>query len=84
MTEPRIIDARGHQCPVPTLKLRRALEESSPGAVLALLATDPMARIDAPHLMASVGGLVLSIAEDEGVLTITVSAPAGSAGPPST
>ena len=41
-----VIDARGHKCPVPTLRLRKAIEMATPGARLTLLATDPMARID--------------------------------------
>ena len=27
-----IVDARGHRCPTPTLRLRRALEAAGPGA----------------------------------------------------
>ena len=49
MTDEIEIDARGHRCPVPTLRLRRALEDAPPGAVVRLLADDPMARIDVPH-----------------------------------
>ena len=45
-----LVDARGHRCPVPTLRLRRALETAPPGAGLRVLADDPMARIDVPHL----------------------------------
>ena len=44
-----IIDARGHRCPVPTLKLRRRLAELPALARIALLADDPMAQIDVPH-----------------------------------
>ena len=50
-----LIDARGHRCPVPTLRLRRALEGAAAGARLRLLADDPMARIDVPHFAASAG-----------------------------
>lgn len=67
-----VVDARGHRCPVPTLRLRRAMEGAAPGARLDLLATDPMARIDAPHLVGQLGGRVLAIAEDAGVLRISV------------
>ncbi|HEY0601078.1 sulfurtransferase TusA family protein [Brevundimonas sp.] len=71
-----IVDARGHRCPTPSLKLQKALREAGPGARLTLLATDPMARIDVPHLMAGVGGRVVSIVEADGVLTIAVETPA--------
>ena len=59
----RLVDARGHRCPVPTLRLRRALEESAPGAHVRLLADDPMARIDVPHFAASAGATVVEIVD---------------------
>ncbi|GLS00319.1 hypothetical protein GCM10007859_03230 [Brevundimonas denitrificans] len=70
-----IVDARGHRCPTPSLKLQKAMREAGPGARLTLLATDPMARIDVPHLMAGLGGEVVSIDEADGVLTIVVATP---------
>lgn len=72
-----IVDARGHRCPTPSLKLQKAMREAPAGARLTLLATDPMARIDVPHLMAGLGGAVVSIAEADGVLTIVVETRAG-------
>lgn len=73
------IDARGHRCPVPSLRLRRAMAALAPGAVFELLTTDPMARIDVPYLMQETGGEVLSLVEGDGVLTITVRSGAGPA-----
>ena len=70
-----IIDARGHRCPTPSLKLQKAIREAGPGKRLTLLATDPMARIDVPHMMAGLGGETLSIDETDGVLTIVVATP---------
>lgn len=75
-----IVDARGHRCPTPSLKLQKAMREAGPGVRLTLLATDPMARIDVPHLMAGLGGEVISITETGGVLTIAVSTPAAPTG----
>ena len=66
MSEPILVDARGHHCPVPTLKLRKAHEAAAPGAELVLLATDPMARIDVPHFARQIGASVLEIADQEG------------------
>lgn len=80
MAEPEIVDARGHRCPVPTLRLRRALQERPAGARLLLLATDPMARIDTPFLMEQLGGRVIGIEEADGVLSITVETPAAPTG----
>lgn len=50
-----LVDARGHHCPVPTLRLRRALEAAPAGAIVRLLADDPMARIDVPHFVREAG-----------------------------
>ena len=60
-----VVDARGHRCPVPTLRLRKALAEAPPGARVRLLADDPMARIDVPHFAGEVGAEIL--ARDEPV-----------------
>lgn len=72
MSEAVVVDARGHRCPVPSLRLRKAMEGLRPGARLILLATDPMARIDVPYLIGDLGGTVCEIEEQEGVLRITV------------
>lgn len=66
------VDARGHRCPVPSLRLRKAMQGQAAGQVIVLLATDPMARIDVPFLMQETGGRVIEIAEAEGVLRLTV------------
>jgi tRNA 2-thiouridine synthesizing protein A len=50
-----IIDARGHRCPVPALRLRRALEAAALGERLRLMADDPMALIDVPLLVKQCG-----------------------------
>ncbi|MBS0332767.1 MAG: sulfurtransferase TusA family protein [Proteobacteria bacterium] len=54
-----LVDARGHRCPVPTLRLRKALEAAPSGALVRLLADDPMARIDVPHFAAEAGAEIL-------------------------
>ncbi|WP_426028680.1 sulfurtransferase TusA family protein [Brevundimonas sp. TWP2-3-4b2] len=71
-----IVDARGHRCPTPSLKLQKAMRETPALTCLTLLATDPMARIDVPHLMTGLGGRVVSIDDTDGVLTIVVETPA--------
>lgn len=72
MSEPLIVDARGHRCPVPSLRLRKAMQDQPQGQVMTLLATDPMARIDVPFLMQETGGQVLEITEADGVLRLTI------------
>lgn len=67
-----VVDARGHRCPVPSLRLRKAMQGSAPGARFILLASDPMARIDVPYLMSEAGGRVIGVEEADGGLRITV------------
>lgn len=67
-----LVDARGHRCPVPTLKLRRALERAAAGAVVRLIADDPMARIDVPHFAGQVGATVLETGEIDGAASFRV------------
>jgi len=67
-----LVDARGHRCPVPTLRLRRALEAAGPGAKVRLLADDPLARIDVPHFAAQAGACVLEQGEIDGALSFLV------------
>ena len=67
-----LVDARGHRCPVPKLRLRRALEAAAPGARIRLLADDPLARIDVPHFAAQVGATVLEQTATEGALSFLV------------
>jgi tRNA 2-thiouridine synthesizing protein A len=43
-----LLDCRGLRCPLPVLKMEKALVRLAPGATLVVLATDPMARIDIP------------------------------------
>ena len=63
MSDPLIIDARGHRCPVPTLKLRRALEGLATGDLVQLIADDPMAKVDVPHFVAQGGHRLLEQTE---------------------
>lgn len=74
MSDPILVDARGHRCPVPSLRLRKAMQGLAPGARLTLLATDPMARIDVPFLMTQKNGRVIAADEVDGVIRLTVEA----------
>ncbi len=70
-----LIDARGHRCPTPTLKLRRALERAPAGARLRLIADDPMTKIDVPHFAARAGVEILSLEEVGGAIAVVVRKP---------
>ena len=60
------VDARGHRCPTPTLRLRRALEAAAAGEVVTLLADDPLARIDVPHFARQAGHTLLDTTQVDG------------------
>jgi tRNA 2-thiouridine synthesizing protein A len=70
-----LVDARGHRCPVPTLRLRRAIEAAPPGASVRLLADDPLARIDVPHFAAEAGLEIIERGEDGRVLSFLLRRP---------
>jgi tRNA 2-thiouridine synthesizing protein A len=74
-SEEILVDARGHRCPVPTLRLRRALEAAPAGARVRLLADDPLARIDVPHFAAQAGAEVLEAADVGGGLSFLIAKP---------
>ncbi len=69
---PILVDARGHACPVPSLRLRRALAEAPEGSRVRLLADDPMAAIDAPLLIRELGYWIENQAKDGELLTFDV------------
>ena len=77
---PILVDARGHRCPVPSLRLRKAIEAAGGAGRFRLLATDPMARIDVPYLIRDLGGEIVTIEEFEGALAITVAMPGAPTG----
>jgi len=59
-----IIDARGLSCPLPVLRLNKALKNAPPGTQIALLATDPAARRDVPAFCAAHGYPMRETRED--------------------
>jgi tRNA 2-thiouridine synthesizing protein A len=69
---PIVVDTRGHRCPVPTLRLRRALERAAPGQTVRLLADDPLARIDVPHFVSAEGHILAASAVDGATLVFDV------------
>src|SRR6218665_1685798 len=44
------LDLRGLKCPLPALLAKKALDKCAPGAALTVLADDPMAAVDIPHM----------------------------------
>lgn len=66
MSEPPLVDARDLLCPLPVLRLRKALLGVAPGQVVQLLATDPVAAVDVPHFCAEQGHALLDVADCDG------------------
>ncbi|SFI20776.1 sulfurtransferase TusA family protein [Albimonas pacifica] len=60
------IDALGLICPLPVLRARKRLAGLPAGAVLAIVADDPMAAIDLPNFCAEEGHALLSDAPAPG------------------
>ncbi len=59
------LDLRGLKCPLPALFSRRALARARPGGTIAVLADDPMAAVDIPHMCHSEGYEVSEIEKRE-------------------
>jgi len=59
------LDLSGLKCPLPALKVRKALKSLSPGDRLEVRCTDPMAAIDIPHLLGMTGDRLEAIEPSE-------------------
>ena len=55
-----VLDVTGLLCPLPVLKARKRLASLPSGAILAVVASDPMSAIDMPHFCAEQGHELLS------------------------
>lgn len=70
------VDAIGLRCPLPVLRLARALRDLPQGACVELLADDGMAWIDVPHFCAEAGHQLSKAEEhDTGYRFIVVRGP---------
>ncbi len=58
------LDLKGLKCPLPALKTRKALLGLGNGAMIEVISTDPMARIDIPHLVATLGDELVTQREE--------------------
>ncbi len=60
------IDATGLNCPMPVLRLQKALRDLESGTRIILLASDPMAAIDVPHFLNENGHKLMTQSEADG------------------
>ncbi len=70
-----VIDSCGFRCPVPTLRLQRAVRLANPGSLVRLIADDPMVRIDVPHFATEAGLEIVEMASVETVTTFVIRVP---------
>ncbi len=67
----RLIDTTGLNCPLPFLKLRRALRDLAAGSLVEVLSTDPLAPGDFAELCQAQGHRIVS-SSLEGIITRTI------------
>jgi tRNA 2-thiouridine synthesizing protein A len=60
------LDLRGLKCPLPAMLTKKALARLSPGAALKVLADDPLAAVDIPHMCHGEGHTVDSVTSRDG------------------
>lgn len=68
MSHAGMLDLCGLKCPLPALRTRRALEALTSGERISVACTDPLARIDIPHMVAQTGNALEATEEQDGAL----------------
>jgi tRNA 2-thiouridine synthesizing protein A len=71
MTE-KAMNLRGLKCPLPALRVRKALSGLNAGDVIVAECTDPLAAIDIPNLLRQTGDALVEKSEADGVLTFRI------------
>lgn len=66
MEDSDILDLRGLKCPLPALLAKKALAKAARGTVLTVLADDPLAAVDIPHMCHGEGHVVEHVTETDG------------------
>ncbi len=70
-----LLDLRGLKCPLPALFARRRLLRGRSGEVVVVLADDPLAAVDIPHMCHRDGFAVLAMARSDSEVRITLQKP---------
>jgi tRNA 2-thiouridine synthesizing protein A len=68
----RRLDLRGLKCPLPAMRVRKALSSVKNGDVIVAECTDTLAAIDIPNLLRQTGDTLEDKAEADGVLTFRI------------
>jgi tRNA 2-thiouridine synthesizing protein A len=77
MQDSNALDLRGLKCPLPALFARRALARALPGATIEVIADDPLAPIDLPHMCAQEGYEVVKQTREGDCLRMVLRKPSG-------
>ena len=68
----KTINLRGLKCPLPTLRVRKALAGLKPGDCLIAECTDPLTEIDIPNLLNQTGDELLDQSRADKVITFRI------------
>jgi len=66
------LDLRGLKCPLPVLRVRKALLAAPTGSLLVVQCTDPMAAIDLPNLVHETGDIIERQGDADGALVFHI------------
>ena len=68
----KIINLRGLKCPLPALRVRKALTGLASGDLLVAECTDPLTEIDIPNLINQTGDEIIGTARADEVITFRI------------
>ena len=68
----RELDLRGLRCPLPVLKIRKALAGLEPGGELVATTDDPLAGLDVPNFVRESGDAVMESLREGAAITFRI------------
>ncbi|HEY6258727.1 MAG TPA: sulfurtransferase TusA family protein [Xanthobacteraceae bacterium] len=68
----KTLNLRGLKCPLPTLRVRKALTGLKPGDQIIAECTDPLTEIDIPNLINQTGDELMETSRAEDVITFRI------------
>jgi tRNA 2-thiouridine synthesizing protein A len=68
----KTLNLRGLKCPLPTLRVRKALAGLKPGDLLVAECTDPLTEIDIPNLINQTGDELLATSRADQVISFRI------------
>ena len=68
----KTLDLRGLKCPLPALRVRKALRSLASDDIILAECTDPLAAIDIPNLIRETGDTIEDTARAQGLLTFRI------------